>query len=389
MELRIAGPGALYIQKEFAAGEPPSFNALDRQLLDGVYSYELRAAGDVVQTGSLWVQDGRFIEPQAQESKPPLRNVTAQTTVVPDDLLVQGQACIGANCGLANLNGSALSIREYGNYQIKFDADNCCVPWEVPWVLQANEPGVSGDFLIRGFGLSNPFRINAYAPDNSFTIFAGGNIGLGTSTPAQKLHVVGSNGATQTLIEETSATTALRTLVQLKNNGDIRLNYNNTATGVQWGANMISGNYKLIKAGAGVTAVDVQGNGNVTIAGILIQNSDRTTKHDIVAVQPDEILGKVLNLPISTWVRNGDEGRHLGPMAQDFAAAFGLGEDDRHIATIDMAGVSLASVQALNSRMKTEIEALRQKNSDLATRVEALEKMVSTLLENAAAQPNP
>lgn len=328
----------------------------------------------------------------------PIRNALAQETVFPDDVIVQGQSCIGADCVSGDGNGPPLNIKEFNNYQIRFDALNCCLPWEVAWILQANEPNVSGDFLIRTAGQA-PFRITPTAPDNSFTIFSiNGHIGMGTSTPSQKLHVLGTNGATtQALIEETNATTALRTLVQLKNNGDIRLNYTNTATGVTWGANMIGGSYRLLKAGTGITAFDLQGNGNLSIAGTLTQNSDRTTKHDIVAVQPEEILGKVLNLPISTWVRKGDEARHLGPMAQDFAAAFGLGEDDRHIATIDMAGVSLASIQALNGRMASaiaqkdaEIETLRQKSSDLAARVETLEKMISTLLEqNAAATPNP
>jgi hypothetical protein len=99
-------------------------------------------------------------------------------------------------------------------------------------------------------------------------------------------------------------------------------------------------------------------------------------------------------LPISTWRYKGDAPQHLGPMAQDFAAAFGLGEDDRHIATIDMAGVSLASIQALNGRMATalarkdaELETLRRENSDLASRVEALEKLVSGLVQTTAEAP--
>jgi len=86
-------------------------------------------------------------------------------------------------------------------------------------------------------------------------------------------------------------------------------------------------------------------------------------------------------------------------MAQDFASAFGLGEDERHIATLDMAGVSLASIQALNSKMTTalaakdtEIATLRRENSDLAQRLATLEKLVSTLMEKEApaqAEPAP
>jgi hypothetical protein len=48
--------------------------------------------------------------------------------------------------------------------------------------------------------------------------------------------------------------------------------------------------------------------------------------------------------PMQTWTARGQDPsvRHMGPMAQDFAAAFGVGEDDTHIATIE---ARLASVE--------------------------------------------
>lgn len=397
LELRIAGPGDLYIQKGFAAGESPSFNALDRQLPDGIYTYELSAEGGAVQSGSLWVQDGRFVEPEAREPKPPLRNITAQTTVLADDLVVQGQACVGASCLSTDVNGAALRIKETNNYQIKFDAMNCCVPWEQAWILQANEPGVNGDFTIRTTG-TVPFRIMPTSGDNALVIYPNSNIGLGTAAPAAQLHVRGTDSGfrNRIFVENASATTTPREMLEIRNNGGSVFILKDTSVSQRWavgtsGSNLVDDN----QANAGVE-LTLGPTGNLTIAGTLTQNSDRTTKHDIVPVQPEQILAKALSLPISTWVRDGDEARHLGPMAQDFAAAFGLGEDDRHIATIDMAGVSLASVQALNSRMATalagkdaEIEALRQENSGLATRLEILEKRVSALLENTAASPNP
>lgn len=206
LELRIAGPANLYIQKQFAAGEAPSFNALDRPLPDGVYTYELQAEGAAVQSGHLWVKAGRFVEPPAPESRPPLRNVTAQASVIPDDLVVQGQACIGANCGAADANGPALKIKETNNYQIKFDALNCCLPWEQAWILQANEPGVNGDFTIRTTG-TVPFRIMPNAPDNSFVLFGNGNLGLGTLTPAARLDVkANAAGQVAARLQNSSAT---------------------------------------------------------------------------------------------------------------------------------------------------------------------------------------
>ena len=39
---------------------------------------------------------------------------------------------------------------------------------------------------------------------------------------------------------------------------------------------------------------------------------------------------------------------HMGPIARDFYGAFGLGEDDKHIATVDADGVALAAIQRLH-----------------------------------------
>ncbi len=82
-----------------------------------------------------------------------------------------------------------------------------------------------------------------------------------------------------------------------------------------------------------------------------------------------EILDKLAALPISTWNYVFDEAtvRHLGPMAQDFAAAFGLGNDDRVINIVDANGVLMVAVQALYRRvqaLEAEVEALRGDRSD-------------------------
>jgi hypothetical protein len=68
--------------------------------------------------------------------------------------------------------------------------------------------------------------------------------------------------------------------------------------------------------------------------------SDRNAKTDIVPLDDASILAKVAALPVSTWQYKSERGvRHVGPMAQDFHAAFGVGEDDRHITSIDEDGV--------------------------------------------------
>lgn len=228
-------------------------------------------------------------------------------------------------------------------------------------------------------------------------VTSGGNVGIGTPSPSQPLHVRRVDGTARILVEEAAGTASSRVMLQLQNNGGIQLQLADTSLASTWSVNNISGSLRLVKVAAGVTAFDLQGNGNLTIDGALTQGSDRNNKREIVPVQPDDILDRVLSLPIATWSSKLDKSktRHLGPMAQDFAAAFGLGADDRHIAPLDAAGVGLASVQALHGKMATalaerdeEIEALRRENSDLAQRLATLEKLVLTLVGEAS-NPQP
>ena len=91
--------------------------------------------------------------------------------------------------------------------------------------------------------------------------------------------------------------------------------------------------------------------------------SDREAKRDFRPINPEEVLERVISLPISTWsYRNEDDAvRHIGPMAQDFRATFDVGPSDRHIATVDADGVALAAIQALHA----ELEELRRENARL------------------------
>jgi hypothetical protein len=81
-----------------------------------------------------------------------------------------------------------------------------------------------------------------------------------------------------------------------------------------------------------------------------------------------EILEKLAALPISTWNYKTDPPtvRHLGPMAQDFAAAFGLGSSDTHIDVVDANGVVMVAIQALYKRLhalEAEVAALKDSGS--------------------------
>ena len=91
--------------------------------------------------------------------------------------------------------------------------------------------------------------------------------------------------------------------------------------------------------------------------------SDSNAKTGIEPVQPREILKKVAALPVTSWrYKHDPQRRYIGPMAQDFHEAFGLGADDRTINTLDTDGVTLAAIQGLVEELKerdAQIEALK------------------------------
>ncbi len=194
------------------------------------------------------------------------------------------------------------------------DMDDCS-----KFEVRETQDQFSGDARTLTGSLS--FQVQAGAPDNSINVAPDGNIGIGTETPRGRLHVVASPG-------EKGAT-------------DIFL---------------------------------LDNNGNLEIGGLLTEASSVLLKEHFVAIDGQEVLDRLARLPITTWNYKTDATsiRHMGPMAQDFFAAFGLGADDRHIAPLDVNGVALVGVQALSE----QVQALEQQNAELLQRLQALEALV-------------
>jgi hypothetical protein len=133
---------------------------------------------------------------------------------------------------------------------------------------------------------------------------------------------------------------------------------------------------------------------------------DRNTKEHIAPVDPGDVLDRLGRVPVATWSYKGDpeERRYIGPMAQDFHAAFGLGDDDTHISSGDLDGVALAAIQGLNqkvevggqrsevriqkleARLAAQSEEMRTKDSQIAVLQERLERLERQLLPVAQPQ---
>ena len=117
-----------------------------------------------------------------------------------------------------------------------------------------------------------------------------------------------------------------------------------------------------------------------------INASDRNLKQGFAGVDAQAVLARVTALPVTTWSYKAQPGqKHLGPVAQDFHAAFGLGQDDTSISTVDESGVALAAIQGLNQKVECRsqeaednIRKLEAENAELKERLESLERRFSS-----------
>jgi hypothetical protein len=133
----------------------------------------------------------------------------------------------------------------------------------------------------------------------------------------------------------------------------------------------------------------------LTDGGVWTDNSDRNAKENFTPVDRNEVLAKVAAMPVQMWnyKTEGASVRHLGPVAQDFHAAFGLGNDDTHLATLDSAGVALVAIQGLNEKvesgrrkaesavaeLRTELKRRDAENAELKRELAEIKELLTRL----------
>ena len=161
-------------------------------------------------------------------------------------------------------------------------------------------------------------------------------------------------------------------------------------------ANIGAGGFGIYDDTAGNYRFDILPNGNVGIGtfspstllevgsatcngSTWVNASDRNLKQDFSAINAAAVLAKVVAMPVQSWFYKAQpDEKHIGPVAQDFHAAFGLnGEDDKHITTVDESGVALAAIQGLNKKVEEE----NADKADLKARLEQLEAAQAHMAE--------
>jgi len=380
---------------------------------------DLQAAGILppapyAQTGSFVIQNGVFLaQPAEAVSETGNRDGgdnNLDDIVYNENLIVIGDECVGADC----VNGevfdyTTIKLKE-NNLGITFYDTSVGTFPGVDWKLTANESTSGGLNKFSIEDLTNakiPFTILANAPSNAFYVDASGRVGMGTATPFAKLHLVNSNTPTVRLdqdnlwgwdaqvwdvggneinffIRDVTAGSGLPFRIQPgAPNNSLTLRADGTVGIGTWAPSATLHVYNaaptiLVSRPDGKTTLSLDSSGNLLLGGLLTESSDINLKENLYPVDSGQILDLVAGLPIYTWNYREDQAdtAHVGPMAQDFYAAFALGADDKHIASLDANGVALASVQALHSQIKdqqTQIAQLEQQNADLEARLARLE----------------
>ena len=248
--------------------------------------------------------------------------------------------------------------------------------------IDIGNEGVSGENDIIRIG----------TPGTQTATYLAGNVAIGASSPVAQLDVEGSDDSGNFLQpialvrnnDKGSAAAPSLTAAGIGNTGNGVLCVTTAGTGL------------LARFGnAYAWVADIKTNGTIDAVSFNT-TSDRNMKENFAAVSAKAVLDKVVSLPISQWNFKQNLGiNHIGPMAQDFYAAFNVGSDDKHIATVDEDGVALAAIQGLDEKvesgkLKTEtrmekVEAenaeLKLKNDSLEKRLDDLERIVSAIAQ--------
>ncbi len=241
----------------------------------------------------------------------------------------------------------------------------------------------------------------ASAQTDALHVAPSGNVGIGTSAPAEKLHLQSAAAAnTWVSVENTNAAPKLvgllldnthagnRFFFSINTVGDFSISEASTG-GAEFTVydGMLTGNSTKFQFRQGnepvLLRIEVDGDvfagkdihaGNDVYANQVHEASDRNVKTDIVPVDPREVLMRVSELPISTWrYKSNTDELHMGPMGQDFWGVFGLSKGPRTISIGDLSGVALAALQGLHQTVLEKDQII----DELLARVSALEALTN------------
>ena len=179
--------------------------------------------------------------------------------VIPDDLIVQGSACVGFDCVDGESFGFDTIRLKENNTRLKFDDTSTAAGFPAnDWQLTANDSASGGasKFSIEDVtGAKIPFTIRAGAPTNSLFVASNGKMGLRTAAPVLDLHINTNDTPAQRFEQNNSGGYAAQTWDVAGNEANFFVRD-------------VTGGSRLpfrIRPGAPTSSVDIAASGNVGI----------------------------------------------------------------------------------------------------------------------------
>ncbi len=323
--MTIAAPDGRVFRKAYKAGASPEFMTTDKdgeRLPDGQYTYELRLTpsfsaearkmlaksrgndddpedvraarkratpAGLVESGSFSIINGsvvvagaveeerkaptsKVVEPKSPKIVPavaiskthhPLR-VMSPDDVIPDDLIVQGSACVGLDCVNGEVFGFDTIRLKENNTRLQFEDTSAAGFPLNNWQIRANSSAAGGAsflaFVDQGAAGNSEtgtivFEVDAGAPANSLKVASTGKLGLRTATPVLDVHA------------NTSDTPAIR-LEQNNSGGFTAQTWDIAGNEANFFVRDVTSGSRLpfrIRPGAPTRSVDISADGNVGV----------------------------------------------------------------------------------------------------------------------------
>ena len=110
--------------------------------------------------------------------------------------------------------------------------------------------------------------------------------------------------------------------------------------------------------------------------------SDENLKENFADIDYLDLLRRLAQVPVTTWNYKSQDAsiRHMGVMGQDFYAAFGVGEEETRITTIDADGVALAAIQALYRLTLDKDKKIEQLTAELRHYAQEIQQLRQRLV---------
>lgn len=334
-----------------------------------------------------------------------LSSVALADQVFPDDVIIQSSLCVGQDCANnEQFDFDTVRLKE-NNVRIAFDDTSSSQSFpRNDWRLAANDSANGGlnHFSIDDVtGGLTPFRVEAGAPQYALVVTEAGS-GFGTMDPEAALHArttdtpaiileqsgqggftpakweLAANEANVYLKDSQGGTLPFRIQSAAPTDSLVVMADGSLQSG---GWNTAAGASEYVIGTDAGSALTLGADGSLTISGLLSEGSSATLKHNLRNTDDEAILETVCSMKMKRWQYLDDpsQAEHIGPIAEEFHAAFGVGSNEKRLASMDVAGVALASVRALNEKLETENQKLEAQNEALEARLARLEQLVRGL----------